>query len=452
MKKPFFVNPVLTTMPNNFNIYQREITLRNLDEENKRLREELKKIKKQAVYDQEILKFTDDLEKVFSSLATDSRETLAGDRITKLINSATAHMRMEFVSLCLSKEYLESLFFPDGYDKLLPRLGVSIIDEEPLKILLNKYGKTLFERTSRGSSDIFFPGHGDEVKSQAIIPLNLPNQIIGSLNLGSVHHYNIKMDPKLLERHSARLAIAIENILIHQKLDRDIERASDLQKDLLPSDPLQTDVLNIETYFRPCHKVGGDFFDYFEVGPDRVVMIIADATGHGFSPALLAAMLKFSLQMDNIENLSAKEIVTKINQRFCEILKHSNYITLCYSIIDTKRLTMNLVRAGHPYPIQYRSSSQDTIELQPSGPPVGLVKDASYEDMEVQLCPNDMLVFHTDGLTDTLFENDFHKFVSFIKKKIEEKKDIINEIKALWEGHELEDDLSLLIVKVNPKT
>jgi len=453
-------------MKDDFYQYQKEITIQNLVFETRRLEKEIKRFQEKAAKSKSILDFHDQLEKDFFS--ADSLENL----IIKLINCLQIRPNIDFVSICLSKQYLETMVGPDLYEQYLDRIGVStklgylsIIDESDLRKYLGHHDKTQFQKTPQGSHHILFPNHGDEVRSHALIPLILRSQMIGSLNIGSIlvrHYYTTEEGPDLLDRLSAKLAIAIDNILSHKRqalqneiLDRDINSAAVLQKSLLPASSLQTESLEILTSFHPCQKLGGDFYDYMILSPSRLAVIVADVAGHGISAALIAAMLKVSLQMDNIGDLTPEDIVSKINRKFCQILKHNDYMTLCYGIIDTKDSVLNLVRAGHPYPILYRASLKDAVELRPSGPPVGIEMEASYENMEVRLHPGDMIFFYTDGLTDAIS----HKSQSFeINQLVSlwgEKSDadyLLEGFHSIIEGvikeKELGDDTSLLIVKL----
>ena len=80
-----------------------------------------------------------------------------------------------------------------GFEQLLPdvktatRVGyLTVIEEAEFKDLFGQYNKTVIQKTPGGSSDIFFPEHGDEVRSQAVLPLIIHGQKIGCLNLGSI--------------------------------------------------------------------------------------------------------------------------------------------------------------------------------------------------------------------------------------------------------------------------
>jgi len=453
-------------MSDKFYNYQNERTLQNLASENTRLKKEIRKYQDETARIKTILDFHDKLERDFFS--ADSLENL----IIKLINCFQIRPDIDFVSISLCKQYLEKMLGTPGKDQFSQKIGLPrelsylcIIDEQDLIDRLGKSEKTHFRKTVSGSKDIFFHEHGEEVRSQSIIPLILRRQIIGSLNVGSImsrHYYNQAMGPDLLNRLSTKLAIAIDNILSHKKLafqkgilDRDINRAAILQRKMLPASLMQTETLEISSFFRPCQKLGGDFYDVIRLSPEKVAIIIADVSGHGISAALIAAMLKFSLQMDHIEKFTPYEMIMKINQRFCQILKNGDYITLCYGIIDTGRSIMNLVRAGHPYPILYRSHSKDSVALNPYGPPVGIDKEATYENMEVKLNSGDMIFLYTDGLTSAVCNKDqpidMNRLIRHLGKKTGNSsllETFNSEIKRLSEENEIEDDTSLLILVI----
>lgn len=454
-------------MKSNFYNYQIEVTLNNLADENKRLKNDIIKLNREVARNQDILDFHDKLEKDFFS--ADSLEDLT----IKLINCLQLMLiNVHFVSLCLSKQYMESMLGNNVYEQILPDFGVtkrsgylSIIDENEFDKYLGRIERTTFNKNPKGTDDFFFPDHGEEVKSQAIVPLILRGRAIGCLNIGSIfskHSYNTEMGLALLDRLSAKLAIAVDNILSHKKLtfqkellDRDIDAAAILQKSLLPAVSLDNGLLEISSCFFPCQKLGGDFFDIITLSREKTAVIVADVAGHGISASLIAAMLKFSLQMDNIKDLSPAEIISNINEKFCQILKHEDYITLCYGLIDTKHSTMNLVRAGHPYPILFSASGKETSELKPSGPPVGVDREASFENMEVKLGSGDVIIFYTDGLVDALFDrekaHEFEQFELFLRQRLEKTSSIQEFVSRIEKGikiEELEDDVSLFSVMV----
>ena len=431
-----------------------------MENENRRLQKEIQETRQEAARIRELIEFHDRLEKDFFS--ADSLEEL----VITLTNCLQLRPGIDFVTLGLTRQYLESSLgsqefidqfsLPQGLD-ILP-----IMDEEDLRKHVGEK-PVLFEKTPLGSSEIFFPGHHDEIRSHAILPLTLRKRLIGSLNLGSVrssHYYSTAEGPDLLNRLAAKLAIAVDNILSHRRvtlqkelLDQEIRRAALLQEDLLPSPSLGPGSLRITAYFQPRHELGGDFYDFLPLGSEKMALLIADVSGHGFSAALIAAMLKFTFQTDASGEPSPEAIVSRINERFCRILKQDDFITLCCAILDTKTLSVALARAGHPPPFLYRPAEHTILKLEPSGPPVGLDREAIYERRQVEWNPGDVLFFYTDGVTEALLGKGETGGLDEVVLKLEPglsadeiSQKLRSEIEKIKEARGLEDDVTLLTV------
>ena len=389
--------------------HQTEKTLRNLENDNRRLKIEIQEIRQEAVRIRELIEFHDKLEKDFFS--ADSLDEL----VVTLTNCLQLRPGIDFVTLGLTRQYLESslgsqefidqISLPKGLD-ILP-----IMDESDLtKHIWEK--PVLFQKTPLGSSEIFFPGHHDEIRSQALLPLTLRKHLIGSLNLGSIrssHYYSTAEGPELLNRLCAKLAIAVDNILSHRKvtlqkelMDQEIRRAALLRENLLPPPSLGPGSLRITAYFQPHHELGGDFYDFLPLGSEKTALLIADVSGHGFSAALIATMLKFTFQAEALGEPAPEAIVSRINKKFCRILRGDDFITLCCAVLDAKTLSIVLARAGHPPPFLYRPAENTILKLEPSGPPIGLDPEAVYERKQVQWTPGEVLFLYTDGVTEAL--------------------------------------------------
>ena len=440
--------------------HQTEKTLRNLEQENRRLQKEIRETRQETARIRELIEFHDRLEKDFFS--ADSLEEL----VITLTNCLQLRPGIDFVTLGLTRQYLESsLGSQEFVDQLSMPRGLDILpimEEEDLRKHVGEK-PVLFEKTPLGSSMIFFPGHHDEIRSHALLTLTLRKRLIGSLNLGSVrssHFYSTAEGPDFLNRLAGKLSIAVDNILSHRRvtlqkelLDEEIRRAALLQKDLLPSPFATPGSLRITAYFQPRHELGGDFYDFLPLDSERVALLIADVSGHGFAAALIATMLKFTFQMIAPGELCPGAIVSRINERFCGILKQDDFITLCCAILDTKAMSVALARAGHPPPFLYRPSEPATLKLDPSGPPVGLDHEAIYERSQVEWTPGDVLLFYTDGVTETLLGKDktggLEEVVLNLGPSLsasEIAQTLRSEFERIKEERGLEDDVTLLTV------
>jgi serine phosphatase RsbU (regulator of sigma subunit) len=442
--------------------HQTEKTLRNLEDEKKRLQKEILETRQEAARIRDLIAFHDRLEKDFFS--ADSVE----DLVITLTNCLQLRPGIDFVTLGLTRQYLESsLGSQEFIDQLSLPLGLDILpimDEEDLRKHVGEK-PVLFEKTPLGSSMIFFPGHHDEIRSHALLPLTHRKRLMGSLNLGSVrstHFYSTPEGPDLLNRLAAKLAIAVDNILSHRRvtlqkelLDQEIRRAALLQKDLLPPPFSGPGSLRITTYFAPRHELGGDFYDFLPLGSEKVALLVADVSGHGFAAALIAAMLKFTFERIAPVEPSPEAIVSRINERFCRILKQDDYITLCCAILDTKALSVSLARAGHPPAFLYRPAEHTIFKLEPSGLPVGLDRAGIYEQSQVKWNSGDALLFYTDGVLEALLGKGKTGGLDEIVLRLgpglsadEIAQALRSELEKIKEARGLEDDVTLLTVSL----
>ena len=88
-----------------------------------------------------------------------------------------------------------------------------------------------------------------------------------------------------------------------------------------------------------------------------------------------------------------------------KILRSEDYLTICYALIDSRNGRMELVRAGHPYPLLSKTGAAAVDELKPAGPTVGMESPAQYETLTLELEAGDSVLFFTDGLTEAMGEN-----------------------------------------------
>jgi sigma-B regulation protein RsbU (phosphoserine phosphatase) len=166
-------------------------------------------------------------------------------------------------------------------------------------------------------------------------------------------------------------------------------------------------------------------------------------------------MLKFTFQAEASGEPAPEVIVRRINERFCRILKQDDFITLCCAVLDAKTLSMALARAGHPPPFLYRPADHTVLRLEPSGPPVGLDREAVYETKQVQLTPGDILFFYTDGVTEALLGKGESGGLDEVVLKLEPglsgdeiSQKLRAELETIKETRDLEDDVTLLTVSL----
>jgi sigma-B regulation protein RsbU (phosphoserine phosphatase) len=246
-----------------------------------------------------------------------------------------------------------------------------------------------------------------------------------------------------------------------QRLDQEMRIAAEVQSRLFPRSLPGTAKLDFAPgVCIPARSVSGDYYDYLDVAPGRVGIVVADVCGKGVSAALMMANLQANLrgqvgqeQADHVERT-----VQRVNQQLVDSVIDASYITLFYAEFDERDNTLHYTNAGHNPPLLLRRKGSDEIErLERGGTVLGLFHDVVFEKGELKLESGDLLVAFTDGLVEARNpgneEYGEERLISAIIEHCElsaanVEKNILRSVKEWTSDAEQEDDLTLVVVKV----
>lgn len=310
--------------------------------------------------------------------------------------------------------------------------------------------------------------HG-EVKAQmekygikVIIPMLYRERVCGLMLLGeklSGAEY-IKDDLKLLKIFGKQAAIAIENARLHEeekereRMAHELESARRIQLSLLPRGDPVIPGYDISGISIPARKVGGDYYGYFKQDENKLCITIADVTGKGMPSAIMMSMVCSSMSALIKTRKSPREILSQLNDIICET-RRKLPVTLFLAIIDTTTNVMQYSNAGHDYPYLYQNDNLFFIECR--GLPLGCFEDYQFEEREIKLKKDDIIVFYTDGIIETQnlkremfgfkrLESTILRYKNFSAKDIKNR--IIDEALFFTGDKELLDDMTLVVVKI----
>lgn len=259
-----------------------------------------------------------------------------------------------------------------------------------------------------------------------------------------------------------RLALMLENgrlagrVVEQEKLRRDVALAVEVQKRLLPEAYPESEFADFAAFTLPARSVGGDYYDFFQVGEQGLGIALADVAGKGVAAALIMAVVQASLRILSADgNLSLPELVSKLNQFLHRSTGFNSYATFFYAQLDEANGRLSYVNAGHNPPYLLRAAEVE--ELTTGGMVVGLFAQAQYEEAQVALHSADVLVMFTDGVTEALNEAEEEYGEERLKQLLqglahlpagEMAARITAELRT-WIGHAIQhDDLTFLVVKV----
>jgi sigma-B regulation protein RsbU (phosphoserine phosphatase) len=182
-------------------------------------------------------------------------------------------------------------------------------------------------------------------------------------------------------------------------LKGDLEVARQIQFGLLPFGPHEHDGVSIVTAMRPANTVGGDYFDIIDLGEGRIAIAVGDVAGKAMPAALLMALLQGSLRTLLSAECRGEALIARLNSHLCANIPSNRLITLFYAELETTTGALRYVNAGHNPPF-VMSPSQPTARLGATGMALGVMPDADYEAMALELHRGDRLLMYTDGVTE----------------------------------------------------
>jgi sigma-B regulation protein RsbU (phosphoserine phosphatase) len=185
-----------------------------------------------------------------------------------------------------------------------------------------------------------------------------------------------------------------------QKMYAELDAARRIQRALLPDAPLQVGPLALNGYNEPSSAVGGDYFDYFELGNGNVGFVIADVTGHGLPAALIMANLQAAVRVALTASAPLPELATRVNRLVCENTASDVFITAILGRIDPQSGTIDFVNAGHPAPILVGQPTH-AASLEHNSLPLGVEPHETFAVQQIARNEHGgVVLFYTDGLDE----------------------------------------------------
>ena len=238
------------------------------------------------------------------------------------------------------------------------------------------------------------------------------------------------------------------------RMESELKIARDIQQGLAPVS------LPSDGWFRaagsswPSTEVGGDYFDVRKVSPHAWAAVVADVSGKGVSSALLASLLQGAFLMASGEFEDIEPTMAHLNQFLLERARGEKYATVFYCTMTSTGL-LSYSNAGHCAPFLVSPSGR-LRTLQTSGMPVGMLEDARFQVVQLQLERGDKLVIYSDGFTEA--ENadgaffDTERLRTCLRENAklgaaELHKVLLSTLDAFVEGGVVRDDITALVLE-----
>ena len=199
----------------------------------------------------------------------------------------------------------------------------------------------------------------------------------------------------------------IEDITQHKweeerrKRDAELLAARTIQEHLLPDGPPRLSGFDIAGMVYPAEFTAGDYFDYLPLCDGQVGFVVADVSGHGIGPALIAATTQAYLRSLAEMHTEVDEILKLANAILCSELKDNLFVTLLLAKLDPGTRSFAYSSAGHPAGYIIGSSGEVKARLESTGLPLGIKPDTIFPVCcPITLEPGDLVLLFTDGLLE----------------------------------------------------
>ncbi|MEO0475633.1 MAG: SpoIIE family protein phosphatase [Planctomycetota bacterium] len=233
---------------------------------------------------------------------------------------------------------------------------------------------------------------GGEAGVQRMLYVNLPPQRgsvtwLAVMTLLAKAYQQAEAERRTREDEQQRAAV-----------ERDMQNAKEIQRSILPSDQ-SVEGLDIAWSFVPCDAVGGDLIDVIPTPDGKVLVAIADVSGHGLAAALATLSIHSILQTATKSGTTAEQMMTMLNEHLCAYLPDSRFVTMSTLVIDPATGETACINAGHHAPMVIDAHGA-TRELNNEGHLVLGVAPSEMTAATDQLQPGETMLLYTDGLIE----------------------------------------------------
>ncbi|HOW35728.1 MAG TPA: SpoIIE family protein phosphatase [Candidatus Omnitrophota bacterium] len=243
--------------------------------------------------------------------------------------------------------------------------------------------------------------------------------------------------------------------LAQEKIDGEIKTVAIVQQGLLPKTLPRGNTFDIAAIYSASTTVGGDYYDCIEMEDGRLLVAIADITGHGLSAAFIMTMVKILLMYLHQQKSSLSETVSIINNMLLRHVPISTFPSLIYGILDPKHMTFEYVNAGHEpiYLVNANTKRKEFYYAQSTL--LGIGTESGFPVNTIYINKDDKLFFYTDGILEAINKNrepfGMERFIDIIERQAHRKSkeiidEVMNSLKVFCEGEPFNDDITMLVI------
>ena len=188
-----------------------------------------------------------------------------------------------------------------------------------------------------------------------------------------------------------------------KRIAQELEFAKSIQESALPQN-FHIPRKDVEIYatMDPAKEVGGDFYDFFFIDADNLVLVIADVSGKGIPASLFMMRSKAAIRSTAVQGSNPSDILEKVNEVLCEGNDADMFVTVWIGIMNLKTGVMRCSNAGHEYPIIRHKGGDYELLKDKHFLALATIEGIKFKDYEIDLKYGDEIFVYTDGIPEAI--------------------------------------------------
>src|SRR6202008_1794151 len=301
-----------------------------------------------------------------------------------------------------------------------------------------------------------------ETRSELAIPMMHKGKVIGVLDLESPQpNYFTEDHIQTLTILAGNLAVSLEQARLYEQVVRDearlgpdLQAAKRIQGALLRPVPSEDYGVDLAARYLSAREVCGDLYEFLRYGPQQLGIALGDVSGKGTAAALYGAVEIGIMRSLAPQKLQPSEMLKQMNQLVGERKIEGRFMTACFATWQKGRRKFRVANAGQSQPLLYKDARCGKIEL--TGFPLGIFEETSYDEWSVTLDAGDIVVFHSDGIAETMNSEGQFFGNERLRKLVERHHElsatelsdlILREVDWFSQSAPLSDDRTLVVLK-----
>jgi len=260
----------------------------------------------------------------------------------------------------------------------------------------------------------------------------------------------------MLQGLSSHIAVAVQNALRfkqerseREKMNREAQEARSIQQALLPRSSPFIPGFAVSGMSIPAGAIGGDWYDFLDLGEGRWGLVLADVSGKGTAAALLMSATRAMLRSLAETSCTPSEVLTKLNRLLVEDFPSGRFVTMVYAVLDSSKNTLTYANAGHLPPLLVDGTGARFLETE-MGLPLG-IRAGSFSETTIPLGDKAKIVLYSDGITEATNQRDEAygpaRLAAHVLTGGSCPEMLVEDVRAFANGDGLHDDATVIMLR-----